>query len=101
MDIISQELGEIEDEHYEINRFLSNLFTFSFDVTTLKDILGDMIYESCKDTLSRFRNRFEKRWTDDAKTTLAAFITENESTKKKLKERLMINLITLDANKPK
>jgi hypothetical protein len=101
MDVVADELGDIVEEKYAVNRYISNLLTFPFTLGVMKDILGDMLYESCEAVLSRHVLECSAQWGNAAQESLSLFVTENASTGKKLKERLLVNLITLDASKIK
>ena len=101
MDVVAEELGDIQDEKYAVNRYISNLLTFPFTLAVMKDILGDMLYESCEAILSHNETECSAQWGNAAQEALSLFVTENASTGKKLKERLLVNLITLDAEKLK
>jgi hypothetical protein len=101
MEVIADELGDIRDEKYAVNRYISNLLTFPFSLAAIKDILGDMLYESCEAVLSHNELECSAQWGNAAQEALSLFVTENASTGKRLKERLLVNLITLDANKIK
>jgi hypothetical protein len=98
---VADELGDIVEEKYAVNRYISNLLTFPFTLGVMKDILGDMLYESCEAVLSRHVLECSAQWGNAAQESLSLFVTENASTGKKLKERLLVNLITLDASKIK
>lgn len=99
MDVVADELGYIQEEKFAVNRYISNLLTFPFTLAVIKDILGDMLYESCEAVLSRNVLACSAQWGNAAQESLSLFVTENASTGKKLKERLLVNLITLDATK--
>jgi hypothetical protein len=99
MVIISDEMGEILEEKYEADRLISGLVTFSFTQDVIQEILGDTLYDTCKDILLRNRFACEKGWGGAAQASLSTFVMHNQRVLRQLNERILVNLITLDASK--
>jgi len=98
-DIVTAELEELIDEKYETNRFILGLITFPMTADTFQEIVGDILYSACELVIRRYERLVRLQICGASNTALNTFVTEHAYIRDVLKQRLLINLITLDATK--
>ncbi len=96
MKLIALEMEELEEESYDAERFLTSLLSLAWTPDTFKEIIGDTLYSSCCAIL-KIHERDLEPITEATTIALYTFVDENKAIAAKLTERLMVNLITLNA----
>lgn len=96
-DIVTSELEELIDEKYEANRFILGLITFPMTTWRFREIIGDTLYAACQLTFSRYERLIHSQVNEASTVALDTFVLEHSYIEQLLKERLLVNLITMDA----
>lgn len=98
MQEIAEELDDLDEESYEVKRFLNNLFSFAAPPPRVKKILGPTIGRALGSIIDTFCDGFsDKDWTMNGNNEFAmkTFVEENHDTIILMNQRVMINLTTL------
>lgn len=97
MRIISEELGEIEEERYEADRFLSGLVLFKCPPNVFHQVLGDTLYAPCRREFEEFCSQYPTSgWDRNGEFSMNIFVEKNKNIITAMKERLLVNLVTKD-----
>lgn len=95
---IAEELDDLDEEVYEVQRFLTNLFTFAAPPKRVKKILGPTLGRTLEKVIDRYcEGLSDKDWTMNGNNEFAmkTFVDANKDTIVKMNERVMINMTTL------
>jgi len=96
MSIIADELGSIESEIVLVERFISNLVLFKAPPDTFKEILGDILYQSCAYLFEKiYSNNKTYNWDRNAEFSINTYVQENQKVLQLIRQRLLVNLITI------
>lgn len=96
-DIVCRELEELIDEKYEANRFIIGLITFPMTTWRFKEIIGDTLYAATQLTFTQYERLIHNKVNEASTAALDTFVLEHSYIEALLKERLLTNLITMDA----
>lgn len=97
MAVIADELGEIEEERYEAERFLSGLLMFEAPPEIFQKVLGDVLYEPCKTEVLEFCSQFSTDvWDKNGEFSMNIFIERYQSIITAMKQRLLRNIVSLE-----
>jgi len=96
MEKIAHELDTINDEKYEVERFLSNLVLFDASSDRFRDILGQTVHRFAAAAFERYcANNADRDWKLNNEFSLKTFVDANKHIIIKMSERVMLNLVTL------
>lgn len=97
LDNITQEMTEIKQEIYEIDRFLSGLLIFNIHYRYFKEILGDNLFSICEKEFELFycNNNENKLWNNAGDFSMKLYVDKYQDLITKMKNRVMANLVTL------
>lgn len=97
-DIVTWELEQLIDEKYEANRFIIGLITFPMTAMQFERIVGDTLYPACYG-FSTYERLIRHQICDASTAELDTYMQEHSYIEALIKERLLVNLITMDATK--
>ena len=95
---IAEELDDLDEEVYEVQRFLTNLFTFAAPPKRVKQILGPTLGRTLGKAIDRYCDGLsDTDWTMNGNNEFAmkTFVDANKETIVKMNQRVMINMTTL------
>lgn len=98
MQEIAEELDDLDEETYEVERFLNNLFTFAAPPSRVKKVLGPTIGRALSDIIDKHCDGLsDTDWTMNGNNEFAmkTFVEQNHDTIILMNQRVMINLTTL------
>jgi len=99
MEVMATEFTELTDERYESDRFLSGLVLFAAPPATYERILGDTLYAACSKEIQEHCGDYQNpEWEQNSEFSIKTFADANKAIVKAMNQRLMINMITRDAN---
>jgi hypothetical protein len=97
MSRIAEELTELEDEKYEVERFVSGLVLFNALPKAYAKILGRTLYAAISVEIEQHCASFtDVEWETGSNKSLETYANNNKYIITAMNERLMMNLITLD-----
>ena len=97
MTVIADELGEIEEERYEADRFMSGLVLFKAPPSIFLNILGGSLYAPCKTEIETFCSRYPTDvWDRNGEFSMNIFVEKYQYIIIAMKARILINLVTLE-----
>jgi hypothetical protein len=97
MAIIADEMSQLEHEKYETDRFLSGLVLFKAPPHIFHKVLGDTLYRPIQPEIEKFCSHFSnKEWDRNGEFSMNIFIEKNQGIIKAMKERILVNLVTLE-----
>ena len=95
---IAEELDDLDEEVYEVQRFLTNLFSFAAPPKRVKAILGPTLGRALEKAIDFYCSGLsDKDWTMNGNNEFAmkTFVDANKDTIVKMNQRVMINMTTL------
>lgn len=94
MQIIAEELDELSEEHYVVERFLSGLVLFKAPPNKFRQTLGDTLYQACKETIEKhFCVYPEDNWDKNGDFSMNVFVEKNQKVVKLMNERIVKNIV--------
>jgi hypothetical protein len=93
MEEIAEELDELHEEVYEVQRFLANLTTFEIPPKEYRKILGTTLYREVGDLVEECFKYAEDEWTENEQYSLDSFLEQNKEVVDKMNQRILLNLI--------
>jgi len=94
---ITANLSELDVEHYEVKRFLAGILLFKCPYSNLKKALGDTLFKYIEEPL--FQLNSSKTWNSQTELAFNTYITEHDYLIDAMCQRIMMNLISVDALK--
>ena len=96
MAVIADELGEIEEERHEADRFLSGLVLFKAPPSIFLDVLGETLYEPCQVEIEAFCSKYPADvWDRNGEFSMNIFVEKYQYIIIAMKSRILVNLVTL------
>lgn len=98
MEEVAEELDDLDEERYEVERFLTNLFSFEAPPKRIKKILGPTIARALDQIIDKYMANFSDHdWTMNGNNEFAmkTFVEANKETIVLMNQRVMINMTTL------
>jgi myosin heavy subunit len=91
---IAEEIDALEEERYESERFILNLFTFDAPAQAFEKVFGVMLFDTIRSRVERFCNISMDNWHPNSAHEFRVYAEANLPTIKAMQERQMLNLVT-------